>query len=69
MVPKRLNANLAFRAELLTRAGKNKQFREQVIQMCRDDGLFFLNAFAFTFDPRLADKGLPSRVPFITYGY
>lgn len=69
MVPKRLNANLAFRAELLTRAGKNKQFREQVYEMCRQDGLFYLNVMAWTFDPRLADKGLPSRVPFITYGY
>jgi hypothetical protein len=40
-----------------------------VRQACAQDLLFYLNGFAFTFDPRLDEKGLPSEVPFVAYPF
>lgn len=64
-VPKQLAANSHFRLSLLSEARKDHKLREEIWQLCKEDILFYTNAFVFTFDPRTKDKSLP----FITYPY
>ena len=69
MVPKEIGANAKFRVELLRSAGKNKKVQQDLVRMCKEDILFYVNAFCYTHDPRLISKGMRSNVPFVTYGY
>ena len=65
LVPKDLDANLAFRKSLLLEAANDPLAASQIKQMCRDDLLFYVNAFALTYDPRSKIKV----TPFITYAF
>jgi hypothetical protein len=77
LVPKGQLENLQFRHDLLKRAvaRSNKRsgiLRDQLWLACRQDILFWLNAFVWTFDPRkvgasIGDTG--ARQPFISYPY
>jgi len=65
MVPKERDANLKFRAELLTMAGASAGAARQIRQMCSEDLLFYVNTFCWTYDPRSE----VAVIPFITYGF
>lgn len=65
LVPKEMEANLAFRRELIAFGNKGAREKSALLAMCAEDVLFYVNAFCWTYDPRLK----VSTVPFITYPY
>lgn len=69
LVPKDLDANIRFRMELLRDAANDFRACQQLKVMCSEDILFYVNTFCFTSDPRLMSQKLPSRIPFVTYGF
>ena len=62
LVPKLPDANLRFRAELLSKAALDKGLQRDLLHVCREDLLYFVNVFAWLYEPR-AKKVLP----FVTY--
>lgn len=73
LVPKDLKTNLRFREELLrachrTSAG-HESMRETLRQMSKEDPLFYLNVFGWTYDPRSVGRGKTPHLPFLTYDY
>lgn len=65
LVPKDREKNLKFRKELLLLGASDPKAAEELWIMCSRDLLFYVNAFVWTYDPRLK-----SRVtPFITYEF
>jgi hypothetical protein len=65
LVPKEQQANLRFREEMIRMGNEGAKEKSALLSMCAQDPLFYLNAFGWTYDPRLA----VSTVPFITYPY
>ncbi len=63
-VPKKLTENIEFRKWLIKQC-QNSRRRQAVVDACRHDILFYVNAFCFTFDPRKKE----SILPFVTYKY
>lgn len=63
--PKQYEANLKFRAKILSKAQKDDKIKAALLKQCKIDRLFFFNAFYYTYDPRTEDKTLP----FITYPF
>jgi len=41
--------------------------RNEIDKQCKEDVVLWINTFAWTFDPRLASVGLPSKLPFVLY--
>ena len=68
LVPKDLDANLAFRRDLLRQAGEDPKVAAQLRTMCAEDLLFHVNTFCWTYDPR-AGKGKSKVVPFVLYEF
>jgi hypothetical protein len=69
-VPKELegeDGNLAFREYLYAKAHSDPGLQRALKDLCKQDILFFFNAFCWTYDPRL--KPGKKTVPFITYPY
>ena len=64
-VPKEIEENLVWRRELWQRSATDREFQQVLRDACREDMLFFVNAFCWTFDPR---KPIP-KLPFITWGF
>ncbi len=65
LVPKGFDENLRFRKLILTEAEESRDMQIQLEQMCREDILFWINSFVFTYDPRKD----PSAIPFITWEF
>jgi len=65
-VPTEYRQNLLWRREVHERAAEDKNFREGMIQACREDPIFWLNGFAHTYDPRV--EPFP-KIPFILYPF
>tara|TARA_R110001592_G_scaffold182683_3_gene426053 strand:+ start:4909 stop:6624 length:1716 start_codon:yes stop_codon:yes gene_type:complete len=65
LVPKDPKANLAFRKELIQMGATDKKAAEELYIMCSRDILFYINAFCWTYDPRVGDGTLP----FLTYDF
>lgn len=65
LVPKELDANLAFRKELIAFGNQGAKEKSALLAMCAEDVLFYVNAFCWTYDPRLK----VSTIPFITYPF
>jgi len=65
LVPKDLDANLRFRKLLLAEAQRDPLAAAQLRSMCAEDPLFYVNAFCWTYDPRIK----VSRTPFLTYEF
>ncbi len=63
-VPKDILPNLDFRRKIVRQADTDDNFRDDILEMCRQDILLFVNAFTFIFEPRTA-----TTLPFLTYGY
>lgn len=69
IVPKGIKENLVFREKLLREASVDAGFAAALRAMCAEDLLFYTNAFCWTYDPRAESAGLPSVLPFVTYGF
>lgn len=65
LVPKDIAANLRWRKSVLETARRSEHDRMALKRMCSEDLLFYVNAFCWTYDPRLEAP----MVPFVTYGY
>lgn len=50
--PKGFAANIAYRQKLLKLAADSTAAREEILLQCQRDPIFFINAFAYTFDPQ-----------------
>lgn len=69
-VPKELEANLEYRLKIRRRAQSDEKYRRALLTACREDFLFFLNAFGFLYEPRIiVENGVrkPNVIPFITW--
>lgn len=67
LVPKDPLANLKFRRQILIDAADDQEYQQDLAWMCREDLLFWLNTFGWTYDPRNI-KG-STTVPFISYQF
>jgi hypothetical protein len=63
-VPKERDKNLKFRGNLYRLAGASKQAQADLREACRQDILFYVNAFCWTFSPKRRGSKV---VPFITW--
>lgn len=63
LVPKDFSKNIAFRRYILELGGKNGAARSEILRMCCEDILFYINVFCWTYDPRQNIR----KMPFITY--
>ena len=52
VIPRDLPGNLRFRKWLLIRCQQEKSYRRAVIEMCRQDILFHINAFCVQYNPK-----------------
>lgn len=50
-VPQDLESNIRFRADVLRRAEKSRDFQLGLIEMCRQDILFWISTFVWQFNP------------------
>jgi hypothetical protein len=66
LVPKSIEHNIAWRRQLIERAASDESLRADLWNMCRDDMLFYINTFLWTYDPRLIEH---PAVPFVTYNF
>ena len=65
-VPTDLKENLEFRKKIYARVRSDRKFAKYIIDGCRKDPIFFINAFCWTFDPRREPF---SRIPMILYPF
>lgn len=68
IVPKDKIGNLKFRVEVINMCKSDKLARKQILQMCKEDILFYVNTFGWVFEPR-AITAQKRELPFITYPY
>lgn len=72
-IPKRLEANLRYRQDLMARARSDRGLQNELKSMCRQSVLFWINTFAFTYHVKWVDEDFRERtaktthVPFITW--
>lgn len=64
-VPKTLHENLKFRRYMIAQGKSSKTKAKAIWHACKDDILFWCNAFVWTFDPRKPEVA----IPFITYPF
>lgn len=55
------------RYNMLMECEHDTDLQAEIIEMCRRDPVFFINHFAWTYDPRNTSKGIPNYVPFELY--
>lgn len=71
--PKTREDNYRYRAEILSKADKDPEFRSAVKAWCKQDILFWLNCFGWTFDPRPENQSKlgydDAHILFLTWGY
>jgi hypothetical protein len=65
MVPKDVGDNIQFRMKLLNAAKDDRPLQAELKQMCKEDMLFWVNAFGWTYDPR----NQPTIIPMVTYAH
>lgn len=65
LVPKGYEENLRWRRSVYAAARGSEHDRRALRKMCSEDLLFYVNAFCWTYDPRLDSP----TVPFITYPF
>ncbi len=66
-IPKEPRANIAWRLRLLEATKEKPALAEGWKEMCRQDILFYINAFVWQSNPREIDRGETG--PFITWGF
>jgi len=70
--PKELSENLRWRRAIRGAADNDVKLCRQLIERCRNDILFFLNAFCFLLEPRVKNiegKEPPTIIPFATWAH
>ena len=67
LVPKRLDENLAFRAQMVRHGASSREAAQDLWIACKRDPLFYVNTFVWTYDPR-EPPGCKT-LPFVTYPY
>jgi len=67
-VPREHWANVEYRREVLQLAGSDKLAAEQMLAMCSEDPLFYINTFCYTYSPKDSISGYPI-TPFVTYDF
>ena len=65
-VPKTLRENLLYRKRIHERVIEDPSFAKVMYRACAEDPLFYLNAFCWTFDPRVLSS---PKIPFISYPF
>lgn len=65
-VPKDPRENAIFRKAILRWAARTKTHARALWHVCRQDVLFYINTFCFTYNPKLAGA---KAIPFITYEF
>lgn len=71
-IPKEIHANLRWRAAVHKRVAEDPEFAQAMIQACAKDPLFFINGWAWTYDPRPEIGGVRrpfAKLPFILYPF
>jgi hypothetical protein len=71
-VSKDLEANLAYRIDVRERAMSDPQLRGALMTACREDVLFFFNAFCWLYEPRpriVNGTKMPPVIPFISWSH
>jgi hypothetical protein len=58
LVPESPRENARFRRSLLRKATQDPWLRQELRKACKEDPVFYLNAFAHTYDPRPARKAI-----------
>ncbi|HUU89836.1 MAG TPA: hypothetical protein VM238_01360 [Phycisphaerae bacterium] len=66
LVPKGLDTNLSWRKQVYLDAAAEPEYAADLRQMCREDLLFYVNAFVWIGEPRAKTFNI---LPFITYPY
>ena len=76
MVPKRIGANLEWRAKLLADAADDEGYQKDLYTACAISPLFWINAFCWTYRQKITDPatgrdrpvtGNEAHVPFVTW--
>lgn len=76
MVPKRIGANLEWRAKLLADAAEDEGYQKDLYTACAISPLFWINAFCWTYRQKITDPatgrdrpvtGNEAHVPFVTW--
>lgn len=65
LYPKTSKESLVYRYKLLLKCANNPKVQNDLLQVCHSNILYWVNVFAYTYDPRKA----PYTLPFITYKY
>lgn len=65
LVPKDPRENVLWRKKIASAAAKDPGLRQDLVDMCARDILFYVNTFGWTFDPRLDC----SAIPFVTWPF
>lgn len=71
-VPKEYKANLRYRVELRKRCAESEVYRQAVWTACKNDFLFWLNAFCWVYEPRPKKVNgieMPTDLPFLTWSH
>jgi len=66
--PKTVPENLEYREKIRLRANGDPAFQSTLWNYCRKDFLFWVNTFAWLYEPREEDPDKPFVIPFVTYG-
>lgn len=66
-VPRNLDLNLVKRQSILSLAVGNRSVHAELVDMCRQDVLFYINLFVYQFNP--SKRGGAAVEPFITYPF
>lgn len=73
VVPRERQANLKYRLELRNRCRTDAKLRSAVTKACKEDFVYFLNAFVWLYEPRIrldaSGNKLPREIPFITWSH
>lgn len=69
MVPRKRRENLLFRKRILLECQRNEDYRDAVLEMCRNDILFFVDVFIWQFNPNFIGSGSPQIGPFVAWDY
>lgn len=62
-IPKEPRANVLWRMNMLQGAGKDEGLQRDLLDICREDCLFWINAFCWLFEPRAVAR----LIPFVTW--
>jgi hypothetical protein len=73
IVPRGFNENLVYREIILSACHRSKKFRDVIMQICKEDVLFWLSTFCWLVEPRIRfnaeGKELPRSIPFIPWDH